>query len=58
VYSDWKVEEALDIEWAHAMAPQAKLFLVESVQVNTDPTWAAVQLAAKLVARMVAASSA
>lgn len=50
VYSDWIVEEALDIEWAHAMAPQAKLFLVESVQVNTDPTWAAVQLAAKLVA--------
>jgi subtilase family serine protease len=51
VYSDWEVEEALDIEWAHAMAPQAKLFLVESVQVNTDPTWAAVTLAAKLVAK-------
>ena len=51
VYSDWLVEEALDIEWAHAMAPQAKLFLVESIQVNTDPTWAAVQLAAKLVAQ-------
>jgi len=51
VYSDWLVEEALDIEWAHAMAPQAKLYLVESVQVNTDPTWAAVQLAANLVAK-------
>jgi kumamolisin len=50
VYSNWEVEEALDIEWAHAMAPQAKLYLVESVQVNTDPTWTAVQLAAKLVA--------
>jgi len=50
VYSDWEVEEALDIEWAHAMAPQAKLYLVESVQVNTDPTWSAVKLAAKLVA--------
>ena len=25
VYSDWIVEEALDIEWAHAMAPKAKL---------------------------------
>lgn len=49
VYSDWLVEEALDIEWAHAMAPQARIFLVESVQVNTDPTWAAVRLAAKLV---------
>jgi len=50
VYSEWIVEEALDIEWAHAMAPQAKLYLVESVEVNTDPTWAAVKLAAKLVA--------
>jgi subtilase family serine protease len=50
VYSGWETEEALDIEWAHAMAPQAKLYLVESVQENTDPTWTAVQLAAKLVA--------
>jgi subtilase family serine protease len=56
VYSDWIVEEALDIEWAHAMAPQAKLFLVESLlctnnQCATDPTWAAIQLAGKLVAQ-------
>jgi kumamolisin len=55
VYSDWEVEESLDIEWAHSMAPQAKLFLVESVlctsqQCDTDPTWKAVQLASKLVA--------
>src|ERR1022692_5314 len=27
MYSDWIVEEALDIEWAHAMAPKAKLYL-------------------------------
>jgi kumamolisin len=56
VYSNWIVEEALDIEWAHAMAPQAKLFLVESLlcqsnQCATDPTWAAIQLAGKLVAQ-------
>ncbi|MGO9126556.1 MAG: S8 family serine peptidase [Terriglobales bacterium] len=55
VYSDWEVEEALDIEWAHAMAPKAKLFLVESVlctapQCTTDPTWQAVAAAGKLVA--------
>jgi kumamolisin len=50
VYSEWLTEEALDIEWAHAMAPQAKLFLVVSKLQNTDPTWQAVQLAAKLVA--------
>jgi subtilase family serine protease len=47
---DWETEEALDLEWAHAMAPQAKIYLVESVQVDTDPTWNAVQLAAQLVA--------
>ena len=50
VYGGWVTEEALDIEWAHAMAPNAKLFLVESVQVNTDPTWQAVAVAGKLVA--------
>jgi len=49
VYGNWEVEEALDIEWAHAMAPKAKLFLVESVEVNTDPTWRAVAVAGKLV---------
>jgi subtilase family serine protease len=26
----WEVEEALDIEWAHAMAPSAKIYLVEA----------------------------
>ena len=56
VYHDWEVEEALDIEWAHAMAPQAKLFLVvsalcQSPQCATDPTWQAVQLAGYLVAQ-------
>jgi len=51
VYQDWEVEEALDIEWAHSMAPKAKLFLVESVQVNTDPTWQAVKVAGELVAK-------
>lgn len=50
VYDDWLAEEALDVQWAHAMAPKAKIFLVESVQVNTDPTWQAVAVAGKLVA--------
>ena len=52
-YSDWEVEEALDIEWAHAMAPQAKLYLVVSklctTDCATDPTWSAIALATKLV---------
>jgi len=26
----WDVEEALDVEWAHAMAPKAKIILVEA----------------------------
>jgi len=56
VYDEWEVEEALDIEWAHAMAPKAKLFLVESVlctskRCNTDPTWHAVRVASELVAQ-------
>ena len=56
VYSEWLVEEALDIEWVHAMAPKAKLFLVESVlctssKCNTDPTWQAVKVASELVAK-------
>jgi len=55
VYSEWLTEEALDIEWAHAMAPKAKLFLVESDlcmsgTCNTDPYWYAVTVASKLVA--------
>jgi kumamolisin len=54
VESGWEVEEALDIEWAHSMAPQAKLYLVVSKLCNvgtcaTDPFWDAVTLAAKLV---------
>ena len=55
-YSEWLPEEALDIEWAHAMAPKAKLFLVESKlctsgTCNTDPYWDAVTVASKLVAQ-------
>ncbi|MFZ0229708.1 MAG: hypothetical protein WAL41_22810, partial [Mycobacterium sp.] len=54
LYSDWLVEQALDIEWAHAMAPQAKIYLVEAptckTECQTDPIWGAVQLAAQLVA--------
>jgi len=56
VYEEWLVEEALDIEWAHAMAPKAKLFLVESKlcmsgTCNTDPYWDAVTVASDLVAK-------
>jgi hypothetical protein len=32
--NDWEVEEALDVEWSHAMAPGANIVLVEA----TSPT--------------------
>jgi subtilase family serine protease len=32
----WEVEESLDIEWAHAMAPNAKIILVECANNNTQ----------------------
>jgi subtilase family serine protease len=33
----WDLEEALDVEWAHAFAPSAKLYLVEAKSnLNTD----------------------
>jgi kumamolisin len=34
VDADWNVEEALDIEWAHAMAPNATIYLVEAGSAN------------------------
>jgi subtilase family serine protease len=34
---DWEVEESLDIEWAHAMAPKATIYLVEACsEMDTD----------------------
>ena len=37
----WGLEEALDIEWAHAMAPSAKILLIEAASNSlTDLAWA------------------
>jgi subtilase family serine protease len=33
---DWTVETALDVEWAHAMAPKANIVLVEAASDNVD----------------------
>lgn len=46
----WELEESLDIEWAHAMAPNAKLYLVEAASDSFSDLLTAVQVAAKLVA--------
>ena len=31
----WELEESLDVEWAHAMAPGAKILLVEATSANS-----------------------
>ena len=47
----WEIEEALDTEWAHAMAPGARIFLVETVDNNWNNLLQGVQLASQLVAQ-------
>lgn len=46
----FEIESALDIEWAHAMAPNAKLFLVEAANNNLINLFNAVTVASNLVA--------
>lgn len=45
----WELEEATDIEWAHAMAPNAKIILVEAASTNLSDLLAAVSVAATQV---------
>lgn len=47
---DTLTEHALDIEWAHAMAPQANIIMVEADTFNMPDIMNAVVLAAQLVA--------
>ncbi len=44
----WNLEEALDIEWAHAMAPNAKIYLVEAASTSMSDLDNAVRVAANL----------
>jgi subtilase family serine protease len=44
----WNLEEALDIEWAHAMAPNAKIYLVEAASASMSDLDNAVRVAANL----------
>ena len=46
----WELEAALDLEWAHAMAPDAKLFLVEARSDNLTDLFNAEVVASNLVA--------
>ena len=43
----WGMEIALDVEWAHAMAPRANILLVESTTNDDSDMWAAVDYARK-----------
>jgi Domain of unknown function (DUF4082)/Fibronectin type III domain len=42
----WELEESLDVEWAHAMAPQASIMLVEASSASDTDLLAAVKYAA------------
>lgn len=48
VDTGWSQEAALDIEWAHAMAPNAKVYLVEAASSNFNDIIAAVNRAKTL----------
>lgn len=45
----WELEESLDIEWSHAIAPYAKIFLVEAGSDSFSNLFPAVDKAAELV---------
>ncbi|WP_052440777.1 S53 family peptidase [Streptacidiphilus anmyonensis] len=46
--ASWEEEEALDIEWAHSIAPHAKIVLVEAADASAAGLYAAVDRAASL----------
>jgi subtilase family serine protease len=46
--ASWNMEAALDIEWAHAVAPNAKIYLVEAASDSSNDLYYAVQVAALL----------
>ena len=48
--SGWQGEEALDIEWAHAMAPNAQIVLMEASSASNSALYLAVQKANSYIA--------
>ncbi len=54
--SGWALEESLDIEWAHALAPGAKILLVEAYSASLSDLLDAVSLANSLGATVVSMS--
>jgi len=54
--ANWTVETSLDIQWAHAIAPQAKIVLVESSTNNLSDLISSVDVAVKHGASVVSMS--
>jgi kumamolisin len=50
VNANWNLEAALDIQWAHAMAPNAKIYLIEAASNSWANLMAAVSVANSLLA--------
>jgi subtilase family serine protease len=46
--ASWNLEESLDIEWAHAIAPTAKIYLVEADSDSNGDLFNAVKVASSL----------
>jgi kumamolisin len=45
----WEIEESLDVQWAHAMAPSAKIVLVEAASNSFTDLMTAEDVASKMV---------
>jgi subtilase family serine protease len=56
VEAAWKVESTLDVEWAHAIAPMARLILVQAQSASHADLMGAINLANKLGANVVSMS--
>src|SRR5271155_2701272 len=54
--ANWAVEIALDVEWAHAIAPQAKILLVEAPSNNLSDLLSGVDFAVRNGASVVSMS--
>jgi hypothetical protein len=54
--TSWGLEESLDVEWAHSIAPQAKIVLVEATTNSNSNLYAAVDWATNNGAHIVSMS--
>ena len=54
--ANWALEMSLDVEWAHAIAPQAKIMLVEAASQSVSALLGAVSVAVHHGARVVSMS--